>query len=142
MPLLSTPTSAAKMSLFYITIGALMDVWGGIWFWYLHNHPSSSDAQTYLCWGFLLTGMTLLVIGLALGRIGRAARHAESPPEEVTAATAQIEQAAAARAPIAAPFNPALSAVAPPAAVPVSAGAPLATVSAGPSNALLTRQEP
>ncbi len=107
MPILSKPSSAARMSIFYITIGALIVVWSGIWYWYLRNHPPANDNPWYYCWGSLLTGTVLLVIGLALGQIGRAARHAELPPEEVTNASILAEQNAAARAPIMAPVNPA-----------------------------------
>ena len=42
-PILSKPSSAAPASIFYITIGALLTVWSGIWYWYLWNHPPESD---------------------------------------------------------------------------------------------------
>ncbi|MBY0527224.1 MAG: hypothetical protein K2R98_27765 [Gemmataceae bacterium] len=108
MPILSKPSAAAKTSLYYITAGSLLGIWSGIWYWYMRQHPPTSDVPYFFCWGFLLTGVTLLVIGFALGRISRAARDAELPPEEVTAAAAQAEQTAAARAPIMAPMNPAM----------------------------------
>jgi hypothetical protein len=92
MPLLSQPSSAARTSLFYITVGALMVVWTGIWFAYLNSNPPESPSVYYWCTGFMVSGVTLLVIGLALGRIGRAARHAELPPPEVTAPVATAEQ--------------------------------------------------
>jgi hypothetical protein len=129
MPILSNPSGAARTSVAYITIGALTDVWSGVWYWYLSEHPPERDVAWYLCWGLLLTGSVLVVIGLALGRIGRAARHAELPPEEVTAAAVQSEQTAAARAPLLAPVNPAVAALgpaqgamvgSPPVAVPVT----------------------
>src|SRR5205823_8454952 len=93
----------------------------------------------YWCFGFFLTGVTLLVIGLALGRIGRAARHAELPPPEVTQAEAQAEQNAAARAPIVAPTNPATPLGAPPVqgahpGVPGVPTAPAATPVAAPGS--------
>ena len=46
-------------------------------------------------WGFFLTGLTLIIVGVLLGHIGRAARRAELPPPDVTAAEAQIQGAAA-----------------------------------------------
>jgi hypothetical protein len=129
--LLSKPSSAARTSLFYITLGALMIVWCGVWYVYLHNYPPDTAGVYYWCTGFLVTGLTLLVIGLALGRIGRAARHAELPPEEVIGPMANAEQSAAARAPIIAPVNPAAPAVVPNAPVmnpnaPVAGAAPAA----------------
>jgi hypothetical protein len=139
MPLLSKPSAAARTALIYITLGALILVWTGVVYVYLRNNDSPENPVRpgvwYICYGFFLTGGVLLVIGLALGRIGRAARHAELPPPEVTGVEAKNEQLAAARAPIMAPVNPAAPvvqnrpvngpAVAPnaPAAVPVQAPA-------------------
>lgn len=111
MPLLSKPSAAAFTSLFYITTGALLDVWTGIWYVYLQRHPPQYDGTWYWCYGFMLTGLTLMAIGFGLGRIGRSARHAELPPSEVTPAEANAELNAAARAPIVAPVNPAAQAI-------------------------------
>ncbi|CAN5295844.1 hypothetical protein BH10PLA2_BH10PLA2_22070 [soil metagenome] len=108
MPILSTPSSAARTSLIYITTGALIDIWSGIWFAYLRRNSPVSDITWFLCYGLILTGLTLVVLGLAIGRIGRSARHAELPPQEVTNAVAEVDQTAAARAPIVAPINPAM----------------------------------
>jgi hypothetical protein len=108
MPILSQPSSAARTSLLYITVGALTDIWTGIWYLYLRQYPPENVGLWYFCYGFLLTGLTLVIIGLGIGRIGRSARHAELPPEEVTSAVARVDQNAAARAPIIAPVNPAV----------------------------------
>jgi hypothetical protein len=116
MALLSKPSTAAKTALLYITIGLLVDIWCGIWYWYLRDHPPADEAVWYVCYGFLLTGLALLVIGLAIGPIGRAARHAELPPEEVTQAQANIDMGAATHA------NPVVGAVAQP--TPQNSGAP------------------
>src|SRR5262245_19854425 len=75
MALLSRPASAAYLSLVYITVGALIDVWSGIWYWYLTRNPPVQESTWYWCYGFILTGFVILVIGLAVGRIGRSARH-------------------------------------------------------------------
>src|ERR1700730_16160637 len=99
MAILSTPSVAARTALIYITAGTLTDVWSGIWYWYMRSHPPVAESTWFWCYGFLLTGLALLIIVLAVGRIGRAARHAELPPEEVTPAVAKAEQNAAARAP-------------------------------------------
>jgi hypothetical protein len=84
MPQLMTrPSPAAYTSLIYITVGALTDVWSGIWYWYLTQHAGEVREFTwYWCYGFLLTGLVLFIIGLAVGQIGRSARHAELPPPE------------------------------------------------------------
>src|SRR3954452_19123997 len=96
-PLMSKPSGAAPATLVYITLGAIMTVWSGIWFMYLNNNPPSFQAIKYICYGFLITGIVLLVIGIILGPISRWARHAELPPAEATNTAVQTEQAAAAR---------------------------------------------
>jgi hypothetical protein len=109
MPILSRPSSAAPTAVLYVTAGALIQVWTVIWYWYLYNHPPLHDATYYWCYGFFLTGLTLFIIGLTLGRIGRAARHAELPPAEATPAAKKAELDAAARAPVVAPTNPGMA---------------------------------
>jgi hypothetical protein len=110
MAILSKPSSAARTALLYITVGALTDVWSSIWYAYLRRYPPANDTTWFWCYGCLLTGLTLFVIGLALGRIGRAARHAELPPEELTPAVANVDQQLAPRAPVITP----VAAVSPP----------------------------
>jgi hypothetical protein len=111
MPLVSRPSFWAYAALIYITAGILTDVWSGIWYWYLTNFPPSNAATWYWCYGFLLSGLALLVIGLLIGPIGRAARRAELPPHETTPAEARTQQTVAARAPMVAPTNAAAPAV-------------------------------
>lgn len=90
MPILSKPSSAARTSVIYITTGALMIVWTAIWYlWLRHRDPGQESAQYYWCLGFFLSGVVILAIGFALGRIGRAARHAELPPDAPNSPTAE-----------------------------------------------------
>jgi hypothetical protein len=136
MPLLSKPSSAARMSLMYITIGALILIWSCVWYVWLYMNPPPGDfphSSFFICTGLVLTGIVLLVIGLALGRIGRAARHAELPPPEATSAVAQTDQTAAAKQPVLTantagvpPPNPGAPVVAAPAATPVVVAQPVA----------------
>jgi len=95
-PILSKPSSAAPTSLFYVTVGALMTVWSGIWYFYLNRNPSDHQFLYYLCAGFLVTGLVLLAIGAFIGPMGRFARKAELPPPEVTESAVQAEQQRAA----------------------------------------------
>ncbi|HZT83782.1 MAG TPA: hypothetical protein VFA26_26360 [Gemmataceae bacterium] len=130
MPLMSQPSSAAKTSLAYITTGSLVLVWTVIWYWYLHANPEGVLLRTwYICYGLMATGAVILVIGLAVGQIGRQARHAELPPPEAKNQEAKIDQAASARPVIVPPGAPAVAAqpgvppvpaTAAPAAVPVN----------------------
>jgi hypothetical protein len=125
MPLVSQPSSAAKTSLAYITLGALLLVWTGIWYWYLHSNPEGVLQRTwYICFGLMASGAVILVIGLAVGQIGRQARHADLPPPEVKNQEARIDQNAAARPVVVAPGAPAQPAATPPA--PAAPAAPVA----------------
>ena len=81
MPLSTQPSPATRTALTYITIGSLLVVWSGLWFWYLWHNPADASLPYYLCTGLMLTGITLVVIGLGLGQIGWSARHADLPPE-------------------------------------------------------------
>lgn len=108
MPILSKPANAAYMALVYITIGALLDVWTLVWYVYLRNTSYAGPAY-YWCIGLCLTGITLMLIGFGVGHIGRAARSAELPPPEVTAAEAKVEQTAAAHPPAVVPAQPVLT---------------------------------
>ncbi len=124
MSIFSKPSSVARTSVIYITVGALTEVWSGIWFWYLRNNYPSTETTFYWCYGFLLSGVTLMLIGLIIGRIGwiggdahqselhhaelhRAEAHREQlHRDEVTHAATQVEMIAAASAPTLAPVGP------------------------------------
>lgn len=98
MPLLSNPAFGPRTAIIYITVGALIDVWTAVWYFAFVRGVEgglSRNTQFWL-WGFFLTGLTLVLVGLFLGRIGRAARKAEMPPKEATQAEAEIQATAAA----------------------------------------------
>jgi len=69
----------------YITVGALTIVWTSIWFAYLSNHPPETDHPYYWVSGCMATGITLLIIGISIGSIGRASRPAEAPAARTNA---------------------------------------------------------
>ncbi len=71
--------TSATTSLIYITLGALIDVWTVVYWFYLRGHGGTDTAYLYVA-GFFFTGIVLLFIGLAVGRIGNAARPAEVAP--------------------------------------------------------------
>jgi hypothetical protein len=52
-------------------------VWSCIYYVYLTRLEGISDNAYLWCYGFLLSGLVLVFLGLFVGRIGRAARHAE-----------------------------------------------------------------
>ena len=84
MQLLRPTSSPAKTALIYITVGTLTMVWTTVYYLYRVNHATDADPVPYY-WigGFMATGVALLVIGLATGQIGRAARPAEAAPPAV-----------------------------------------------------------
>src|SRR6266704_540924 len=107
MPILSKPSGAFPIALVYITAGTLIVIWTVVsWLFY----PPETNWSKFLVAGFMVTGIALSVIGLLLGEIGRAARHAELPPTEVTPAVEVPEQKAAEN---------------PPPVVPATAAAPV-----------------
>jgi hypothetical protein len=91
-PILSKPSSAAPTSLVYITIGALLTVWSGIWYLYLRQNPPSHEFVNYIDLGLLLSGVVFLLIGFSVGPMSRMARQAELPPSEVTPPATQATQ--------------------------------------------------
>ena len=97
MPILSTPSGAFPIALIYITIGTLIDAWTIV---ALYFYPPQTAWGNFWVAGFLATGSALLVIGLLLGRIGRAARSAELPPAEVTPDVSDAERKAAENPPV------------------------------------------
>lgn len=84
----SKQASSATTSLIYLTLGALIDVWAIVYFFYLRTHNGSDIAFLYV-YGFIFTGAVLFLIGLAVGRIGHFARSAEvapTPTQQIVAA--------------------------------------------------------
>jgi hypothetical protein len=73
----SQASAAARTALVYITAGAMIVIWTGVWCVYLRNNPPEVNTVYYWCGGLLVSGLTLMVIGFGLGRIGRSARHAD-----------------------------------------------------------------
>ncbi|HJZ56779.1 MAG TPA: hypothetical protein VKE74_17560, partial [Gemmataceae bacterium] len=116
MPILSQPAFGPKLSIGFITGGALIDVWTLVWR-YTIAPDVLSPSQQFWFWGLLLSGVTFLVIGAFLGSIGRAARKAELPPAEALPAEANIQANAAAN-----PHPAVAGAVAVPGATPAAPG--------------------
>ena len=97
MTLLSNPAFGPRVALIYVTTGALIDVWTAVYYFAFARGRLDENSNTWF-WvvGLFLTGLTLIVLGLVLGPLGRAARKAELPPEEATASEAQLQHTAAA----------------------------------------------
>src|SRR5262245_3686063 len=96
MAIMTSPSGAFPTALIYITVGSLIDIWTIVAMLY---YPPETQWGKFLVVGFMVTGAAFLLIGLLLGPIGRAARHAELPPTEVTTSVEQAEESAAANPP-------------------------------------------
>jgi len=98
MPMLSHPAFGPRMAISYITIGALLDVWTAVWYFTFARDQEGNISQNTWFWllGLFFSGLTLIVIGVLIGQIGRSARKAELPPKEALGEEAAIQQTAAA----------------------------------------------
>lgn len=105
MRLFNQLASSSRPALVYITVGALVVVWTGVWYVHLFNNPPEMHSAYYWCTGFLVTGLTLVGIGLGLDRIGRPAQQAELPPNAIPFVVMNPQLTAAAPAPSVAPAN-------------------------------------
>jgi hypothetical protein len=94
MPILTRPEFGPRTALAYVTVGALLDVWTIVWY-FTHEESRTSTTHFWVI-GLVLTGITLIVLGLYLGRLGRAARRAELPPPEAIRSEIEIQKTAAA----------------------------------------------
>src|SRR5262245_15966427 len=87
MPLVTKTSPAAQTALLYITAGALVLVWSCVWLAWLLYHSVSGPGSYFVCTGCIMTGVTLLLIGLFTGPIGKASKAAEQPAEVATEVT-------------------------------------------------------
>ena len=105
-------TTAGRAALIYITVGISTVVWTGVWYCYLFNNPPTGSAY-YWCTGFLVTGLTTILIGAVLGKISCSARHVDLPAAGVPAASANLQpNAVAPPVPVLVPCKPATAAIA------------------------------
>lgn len=81
LSLLRSPSRSASTAVMYVTIGVLMMIWTGVWYYAAHESWAQEDGQTwqkYLCIGLFLSGLAVTVIGLLVGQIGGAAKDADN----------------------------------------------------------------
>ena len=70
---------SASGAILYVTIGALMVIWSGLWYYYFLRPQDNPPAwQSFACIGTILSGSTIALIGLLFGMIGRGAKAADT----------------------------------------------------------------
>ena len=95
MGMLSNPAFGPRVALIYVTVGALIDVWTLVYYFTVARDRELNNSTWFWLSGLFLTGLTLVILGLVLGPLGRAARKAELPPSEATPSEAAIQARAA-----------------------------------------------
>jgi uncharacterized BrkB/YihY/UPF0761 family membrane protein len=84
--LLRNQSRSASGAILYFTIGTLMVIWSGLWYYFfLLPDPNPPTQQTFLCVGIILSGIAIAAIGLLFGLIGRGAKAADTTVGVVTA---------------------------------------------------------
>ena len=78
-PVPKKQSQSAQVALFLIIGGVLAMIWSGVWYVAMRNGAAPGWAQhPYVCAGVFLSGLALLVIGVLVGRIGAAAKPADT----------------------------------------------------------------
>jgi len=126
MPILTQPAFGPRTALAYVTGGAILGVWTVVWY-FTRDHALTRNEWFWVA-GFFLTGLVFIVLGLALGPLGRVARQAELPPSEAINAEANIQKTAAANPPAVVAPVPGAPATSAPAAPVVQPAPPPGTV--------------
>ncbi len=74
-----SPSRSAAGAIKYVTVGTLMVIWAGLWYYYfLRPLPNPPAWQSYLCMATIFSGVAIGVIGLLFGMIGRGAKAADN----------------------------------------------------------------
>lgn len=77
--LLRNQSRSAAGAIWYVTIGTLMVIWSGLWYFFFLLPDSNPSAwQRFVCAGMILSGLAIGVIGLLFGPIGRSSKGADT----------------------------------------------------------------
>jgi hypothetical protein len=78
-PVPKSQSQSAKVALFLIVGGVLAMIWSGVWYMAMRNgHTPEWAKMPYIVAGLFLTGLSLAVIGVLVGKIGAAAKPADT----------------------------------------------------------------
>lgn len=77
--LLRSQSRSAVGAIKYVTVGTLLIIWAGLWYYYfLMPVPNAPTWQKFVCVGTILSGFAIAAIGLLFGLIGRGAMAADT----------------------------------------------------------------
>ena len=100
--MLRSQSKSASGAILYVTIGTLMMIWSGLWYFYfLRPDPNPPAWESFTCMGTILSGFAIAAIGLMFGLIGRGAKAADTTvgvaaTPAIVAPTAVVDPAAVA----------------------------------------------
>ena len=79
LELFRNQSRSAAGAIKYVTIGTLLIIWAGLWYYYfLMPVPNAPTWQKFTCVGTILSGFAIAAIGLLFGLIGRGAKAADT----------------------------------------------------------------
>lgn len=77
--LLRDQSRSAAGAIWYVTVGTLLVIWAGLWYFYfLLPDLNPSPTQRFICAGLILSGFAIGAIGLLFGYIGRSSKGADT----------------------------------------------------------------
>ena len=87
LELFRNQSRSAAGAILYVTIGVLLVIWSGLWYYYfLMPDPNPPTWQMFTCVGVIFSGLAIGTIGLLFGLIGRGAKAADTTVGVATAA--------------------------------------------------------
>lgn len=82
-PVPKKQSQSAQVALVLIVVGVLSMIWSGVWYVAMRNgHTPEWARMPYIIVGLFLTGFALTVIGVLVGRIGAAAKPADTASDK------------------------------------------------------------
>ncbi len=79
LELFRNQSRSAAGAIKYVTIGTLLIIWAGLWYYYfLMPVPNAPTWQKFTCVGTILSGFAIAAIGLIFGLTGRGAKAADT----------------------------------------------------------------
>jgi hypothetical protein len=118
--LLRNQSRSAAGAIGYVTVGTLMVIWAGLWYYYfLMPEPNPPAWQKFACVGTIMSGFAIGSIGLLFGLIGRGAKGADTTVG-IAPVSSEVPVASAGEGSVGVVSTPVVSAAAPVTATPIN----------------------